>query len=245
MKSSYCNGLTSHFKEPLLPIFSQGNVDFSEQLMYTTTDPNFQQITGISPLPCSLPNLPTANGNEISHGPRTSLQAEHNTESSLDTSCASDDSDDIGVIENCEIRHEASSLYEDDQGDKNCTSIKNVEHLSDINVSAAINLPIDSLVEISQHSNVCAGIKNGDQHPSCLETPTIQLDEVSDAIDDSRTPTVQSHQVSDVVDDEITRDDVQMMDHSEPDNCEEPAVKKRRLTPMQGENDGVLTESIL
>ncbi|KAJ1416411.1 Ulp1 protease family, C-terminal catalytic domain [Sesbania bispinosa] len=229
----YCQSFDQRSSDHRLngSIFSvEEETDLSEQLMYITTDPNFQQVAGISPQTCSLPYLPRGCGKEISHRPKTSLQAEHErAELSQDSSsCASDDSDDIGVIENCPIRNEERSLDEDELREKNCTSLENLEHLSDITGSAAIKLPVDSLMEISPHSNtMCAGNKNGDQHSSCQETPTIQLHQVSDAVDDKVTP------------------DVQMIDDMEPDICEEQAAKKRRLIPLQGGSDRILTESNL
>lgn len=216
----------TNFPAPLFSslYFSQEDTDLSGHLTYITTDPNLEQVTGISPQSCSLPYLTSVCEKEISHRPETSLHAEHvKVETSLDTSSshASDDSDDLGIIENCPIRNEARpSSHEDEQGEKNCTSIQNLEHLPD--------LPVDSLVEISQHSNtMCDGNKNGDQSLSCQETPTIQLHQVSDAIDDNK----------------ATRDDddVQMIEDMEPDTCEEQAAKKRRLMPLQdGSDDGII-----
>ncbi|XP_061348620.1 probable ubiquitin-like-specific protease 2B isoform X2 [Gastrolobium bilobum] len=207
-------------------IFSiEEHTGLSERLMYTTTDPNFQQVAGITPQSCSLPYLPGGCG----HRAKISIQAEHDkAELSLDTSgCASDDLDDIWVIENCPIRNEAKSTYEDERCEKKSTSMENLEHLLDITDSSAISMPIYSLMEISQHSNTMwAGNNKGVQHSLFQQTPTIQL-----------------HQVSEAADDNVTRDSLQMIEDIGTDIFEEPVSKKRRAMALQGENDEILTES--
>jgi hypothetical protein len=97
----------------------------------------------------------------------------------------------------------------------------------DISGSAGNNLPTSSVVGISQEPN-CDGYQNGDIHSPCLETPTVTL-----------------HQVSDAVDEEAACDDGKMIDGTEPDISEEQAAKRRRVMPLEGRSEEIVTESNL
>ncbi|XP_024633749.1 probable ubiquitin-like-specific protease 2B isoform X4 [Medicago truncatula] len=97
----------------------------------------------------------------------------------------------------------------------------------DISGSAGNNLPTSSVVGIFQEPN-CDGYQNGDIHSPCLETPTVTL-----------------HQVSDAVDEEAACDDGKMIDGTEPDNSEEQAAKRRRVMPLEGRSEEIVTESNL
>lgn len=187
--------------------------------MYLATDPDFQHVAGVTPQTCSLPYLPKDCGNETCHRPEISL---HVAESS--PSSASDDSKDIGVAENCVGGNEPISLNEAEQGEKICSPTENTDHFIDISGSAGSDLPITSIMEISQDSiTKCDGDKNGDIHSSFQETPTVTL-----------------HQDSDAVDDEAPCDDGMA-----PNICEEQAAKRRRLMPLQCRSEGIVTESNL
>jgi len=91
---------------------------------------------------------------------------------------ASDNSDNIAIIECFPIINETGSSYDDQRGENNNTTMENnFEHFPEIP---------DSLMGISQWSNMmCVSHNNGDQDLYCKETPTIQLDQVSNALDDN------------------------------------------------------------
>ncbi|KAE9603835.1 putative Ulp1 peptidase [Lupinus albus] len=175
--SDYC------FNGSIFPM--EEDTDLSEQFMYLDADLNTQQVAGITPQTCSLPYLPKYCGGETFHTPEISLRAEHDmAESSLDASSgASDDSEDIGIIENCPVGNEAQSSNEVGR---------------DLNTKSDDN-------------------NNGDLHSSSQEIAAVQLDHVSDAVDDKVTS------------------DGQMIDDMAPDVCEEQAAKKRRLIPLDTE----------
>ncbi|KAI4337600.1 hypothetical protein L6164_015995 [Bauhinia variegata] len=208
----------------------EDDTENDEQFMYLTTDANFQQMTRISPQTCELPYLARSCGAEISHKLEISLQAELNKgESSLDTSSpSSDDSDEIGIIENRPIGHEAGSSQDAKDDERNCSSMENLDSITEIAGFVTSDLPIASIVECSQDPDtVHDGNENGVLDSSCEETTIVAL-----------------HQVSDVVDDKANCDDVQMTDDVATDICEEQAAKRRRLTPSACESDsmGVLPE---
>ncbi|XP_025613214.1 probable ubiquitin-like-specific protease 2B isoform X2 [Arachis hypogaea] len=147
-------------------IFSvEEDADLGEHYMYLTSDPNFQQAAAVTPQACSLPYLPRDYGDDTCHRSVTSLHTEHNmAESSLDESSGgSDDSDDIGIVENCPIGNEA------DLGQINRhPPMKNPEYLTDVPVSGGNNLPIASLTGIVQDLNTnCHGNQMGDLKVTC------------------------------------------------------------------------------
>ncbi|TKY74449.1 ubiquitin-specific protease 2B isoform X2 [Spatholobus suberectus] len=190
--------------------------------MYLPTDPNFQQVAGITPQTCSLPYLPRDCEDETCQRPQTSLQADHDVvESSLDASNgAPDDSEDVRVTKHCPVMNEPGLSNEAEQGEKTCSAMENAEHVIDISTSVVGNSQ-DSITK-------CDDNKNGDLHSSGQETPSIPLQQVSDAVDD-----------------EAACDDGQSIDGMAPDICEEQAPKRRRLMPLQCRSEGIVTESDL
>ncbi|KAF7817030.1 putative ubiquitin-like-specific protease 2B [Senna tora] len=175
-----------HLNGSVFPL--EEDTETGEQFMYLTTDANFQQEAEITPQTCELPYLPRSSGAETCHQPEITIQAEHdNAESSRDTSgCASDDSDDIGVIENFSIGNEAGSSEDNRRDEKNCSSMENLDSLTEMTVSATSNLPTSTVLECSRDSDMM--------------------------FDGNMNGVIPVHQDSDAVD-EVTRD-VQMMDES-------------------------------
>ncbi|RZC15824.1 putative ubiquitin-like-specific protease 2B isoform A [Glycine soja] len=238
-------------------IFSmEEDTDLGDQFMYLATDPNYQQVAGITPQTCSLPYLPRDCGDEKCHRPQISLLVDRDVvQPSLDASnSVLDDSEDITVCKNCLVVNEPGSSNEPEQGEKTCSAMEKAEHVIDISNSVVGN-SLDSITK-------CDDNKNGDLHSSGQETttisvqqfpdalddeeaPTIPLQQVSDAVDDEEAPTTPLKQVSDAVDDEAGCDDGQMIDSMEPDNCEEQAAKRRRLMPLRCRSGGIGTESDL
>ncbi|KAG4392207.1 hypothetical protein GLYMA_04G093800v4 [Glycine max] len=238
-------------------IFSmEEDTDLGDQFMYLATDPNYQQVAGITPQTCSLPYLPRDCGDEKCHRPQISLLVDRDVvQPSLDASnSVLDDSEDITVCKNCLVVNEPGSSNEPEQGEKTCSAMEKAEHVIDISNSVVGN-SLDSITK-------CDDNKNGDLHSSGQETttisvqqfpdalddeeaPTIPLQQVSDAVDDEEAPTTPLKQVSDAVDDEAGCDDGQMIDGMEPDNCEEQAAKRRRLMPLRCRSGGIGTESDL
>ncbi|KAK7351234.1 hypothetical protein VNO77_10531 [Canavalia gladiata] len=203
-------------------VFSmEEETDLGEQFMYLATDPNFQQVAGITPQTCSLPYLPRDCGDETCHRPQISLQAEPDVvESSLDASGgASDDSEDVRVTDNCPVGNEPGSSNEV-EGEKTYSTLENPENFIDISTSV-VGIAQDSITK-------CNGNKNGDFHSPAQETLAIPLQHVSDAVDD-----------------EAACDDGLMIDGVTPDICEEQAPKRRRVMPFQCKSEGIVTESTL
>lgn len=192
--------------------------------MYLATDPNFQQVDGVTPQ-ASLPYLPGDCGNETCHRPEISLQVAEASQSN-----ASDDSEDIGVIENCPDGNEPVSSNEAERGEKFCPPTEDTDHFIEIPGSSGSNLPISSVVGICQDSITdCDGNKNGDIDSPCQEIPKITSYGVLDAVDDKA----------------ACDDDGQMIDGLTPNICEEQAAKRRRLMPLQCTSEGIATESDL
>ncbi|KAK7282889.1 hypothetical protein RIF29_11993 [Crotalaria pallida] len=207
------------------------DTDLGEQLMYLDPDPNLQQVAGITPQTCSLPYLPKDLGDQTCHEPEISPLGEHGmAESSQDASSdASEDSEDIGIIEKCPVGNEAQSSNEAEQVEKICSPVENFKDSTDISVSDGGNLPFTSIMGIAQDLNtISKGDNNGDLHPYSQEVPTVP-----------------AHQVSDAIDDKVICDDGQMIDGMTHDGCEEQAAKRRKLTPLQCGSEGILTESNL
>lgn len=180
--------------------------------MYLTTDAKFQQLAAITPQTCELPYLSNDSGFETCRQPEITIQAERDkAESSRDASgCASDDSDDIGVIQNFPVGNEAGSSEDKKQDEYNCSSIENLDTLTEISGSAPTisNLPTSTVLGCSEDSiMMCGSNKNG---------------------------ALPVHQVSDAVD-EKDKSDVQTGNEI----CEEQAAKRRRLMPLESESDSL------
>lgn len=189
--------------------------------MYLTEDAKFQQVM---PQTCEFPYLSRGCGTETCQRPEISLLAEHDKAgSSLDTrSCASDDSDDIGIIENCPTGNVAESSEEAKQHGKHCLSVENIDSFAEIAGSAASDLPLSAVVRISHDSDTfCHSNKDEVLDPSCQETSTML------------------YQVSDAGDDKFSFDDVQMVNLATPDLCDEQAAKRRRILPLGCDSDSV------
>lgn len=193
--------------------------------MYLSTDAKFQQVTSQT---CEFPYISRDVESETCHRPEISLLAERESESSLDTS-ASDDSDDIGIIENCPTGNEAEPSDEA-KGLEKSLSMENIECFTEVAGSAASNLPLTTVARSSQDSDTMSGSNKNGVHHFCQETPTTPL-----------------HQISDAVDDKVSFDDVQTVNLETPDLCDEQAAKRRRIVPLDGESDyvGMLTQESL
>ncbi|CAJ1974014.1 unnamed protein product [Sphenostylis stenocarpa] len=230
-------------------IFSmEEDTELGEEFMYLPTDPNFQQVAGITPQTCSLPYLPRDCGEETCNRPQIPLQTDHDVvESSLDAlNGALDDSEDaIRVTKNCPSVNEPRSSNEAEQGEKTCSALENAENVIDI--STVVGNSQDSITKfVDNNGNLHS---TGQQTPAISsqvsdvrdyeETTMIPLQQVSDVAVDEQTLTIPSHQVSDAIDDGETIDGVA------PDICEEQAPKRRRLMPLECKSEDIVTESDL
>ena len=114
--------------------------------MYLATDPNYQQVAGITPQTCSLPYLPRDCGDEKCHRPQISLLVDRDVvQPSLDGSnSVLDDSEDITVCKNCLVVNEPGSSNEPEQGEKTCSAMEKAEHVIDISNSVVRN-SLDSI----------------------------------------------------------------------------------------------------
>ena len=188
--------------------------------MYLPTDPNFQQVTGITPPTCSLPYLPRDCGDETCHRPQISPLVDRDVvQPSLDTSNGVlDDSEDVTVTKSCLVLNVPGSSNEPEQGEKTCSDAVDDEETP---------IPLQQVSDAVHDEETPIPVQVSDAVNN-EETPTVSLQQVSDAVDDEEAPTTPSQ-----VSDEAGCDDGQMIDDMEPDNCEEQAAKRRRLMPLQ------------
>ncbi|PQQ14037.1 hypothetical protein Pyn_37763 [Prunus yedoensis var. nudiflora] len=116
-----------------------------------TGDSGFQQITGITSQTCGIPYTSRAYGAETSYDLGISAQEENgNIDSSPKPSnCASDHSEDLGVMENHSVGEEDLGLSQKEEMDVNNPAMENVTCLTDGLVSAPGN-PDASIIEGSQ-----------------------------------------------------------------------------------------------
>ncbi|KAL5124963.1 putative ubiquitin-like-specific protease 2B [Glycine soja] len=140
-----------------------------------------------------FPEIPDSHM-EFSQWPNTSTYASANP-------------DNIAITESFPIRNETGLSYDDQRAEYNNAAMENFfEHLPEIP---------DSLVEFSQRSNpMCVSDNNGDQGLYCQETPAMQMDQVSNALDDKFT---------------CDDDDLVIIDSMEPDHWKNQPIKKRRM----------------
>ncbi|KAG5045434.1 hypothetical protein GLYMA_06G095600v4 [Glycine max] len=216
-------------------IFSiEEDTDLGNQFMYLPTDPNFQQVTGITPPTCSLPYLPRDCGDETCHRPQISPLVDRDVvQPSLDTSNGVlDDSEDVTVTKSCLVLNVPGSSNEPEQGEKTCSAMENAEHVIDISNSVVGN-SLDSITK-------CDDNKNGDLHYTGQETLTIPVQQVSDAVDDEETP-IPLQQVSDAVHDEETPIPVQVSDAV--NNEETPTVSLQQVSDAVDDEEAPTTPS--
>ncbi|KAH1125017.1 hypothetical protein GYH30_014585 [Glycine max] len=210
------------------------DTDLGNQFMYLPTDPNFQQVTGITPPTCSLPYLPRDCGDETCHRPQISPLVDRDVvQPSLDTSNGVlDDSEDVTVTKSCLVLNVPGSSNEPVQGEKTCSAMENAEHVIDISNSVVGN-SLDSITK-------CDDNKNGDLHYTGQETLTIPVQQVSDAVDDEETP-IPLQQVSDAVHDEETPIPVQVSDAV--NNEETPTVSLQQVSDAVDDEEAPTTPS--
>ncbi|CAB4313554.1 unnamed protein product [Prunus armeniaca] len=116
-----------------------------------TGDSGFQQITGITSQTCGITYTSRTYGAETSYDLGISAQEENgNIDSSPKLSnCASDHSEDLGVMENHPVGEEDLGLSQKEEMDVNNPAMENVTCLTDGLVSAPGN-PDASIIECSQ-----------------------------------------------------------------------------------------------
>ncbi|XP_034219638.1 probable ubiquitin-like-specific protease 2B [Prunus dulcis] len=135
-----------------------------EHFAFTPTgDSGFQQITGITSQTCGIPYTSRTYGAETSYDLGISAQEENgNIDSSPKPSnCASDHSEDLGVMEDHPVGEKDLGLSQKEEMDVNNPAMENVTCLTDGLVSAPGN-PDASIIERSQdHDKVHDGNKSG------------------------------------------------------------------------------------
>ncbi|KAK7315750.1 hypothetical protein VNO77_34322 [Canavalia gladiata] len=118
-------------------VFSmEEETDLGEKFMNLATDPNFQQVAGITPQICSLPYLSKDCGDETCHKPQISLQAELDlVKSSLDKfGGALDDLEGVSVTDNCPVGNEPGSPNKVER-EKTYSALENPMNFIDISTS--------------------------------------------------------------------------------------------------------------
>ena len=128
--------------------------------MYLSTDANFQQVSGVTPQTCELPLLSRDYEYETCQKPEMSLLAElGQAPLSQDTSsCASDDSDDVGIIENCTIGNERDSEAAKEE-ERNCSSMENLDSVTEITGFATLGHEGEAYEEAKLEEN-CSSVEN-------------------------------------------------------------------------------------
>ncbi|KAK4274172.1 hypothetical protein QN277_017442 [Acacia crassicarpa] len=151
------------------------DAETSEQFMYLATDPNFQQVSGISLQTSELPYLSRGSGAETCHQQGINIQAEHGRTgpSQVASDCASDDSD-VGVIENFSVGNEEGPFAADKPDEKSYCSMGNPYGLTEITDPA--NLPASVVVESPRDSGISNSNKDGD----------LNLDQVPDVVEEQQ-----------------------------------------------------------
>lgn len=202
------------------------DIETAEEYGYLASGGNgFQQITELTPQVGSI-SFPSRDfGTEASWNPEICMQGEQDADSSEPS--ASDDSEDVGIIENGPFVEDGGHSLEGrtDQCrslsmDIGCFTEGPASVPSEILQSLAVEGP-----EEADHRNDIRDI------PFCHKSPTTSLLEDSNLIDE-RLP-----QDSNTIENrEVTGDYAQVIDENlQTDKYEQQAAKRLRLTPPEGE----------
>ncbi|XP_016748896.1 probable ubiquitin-like-specific protease 2B isoform X2 [Gossypium hirsutum] len=127
----------------------QEDVQTGQQFVYLASgETSFPQFTGITSQACEVPYSSSGFVMGSSWNPGISLIGENKVDTSHETSCTSDDDDDIGIIENNPIENSVVLIEKRDTDQEQSQSVKNVECLKKGFMPASIEVLETSITDV-------------------------------------------------------------------------------------------------
>ncbi|XP_044475243.1 probable ubiquitin-like-specific protease 2B isoform X3 [Mangifera indica] len=218
----------------------QDEVETDEDFGYLSSGGNgFQQITELTAQASTIPYPSRGCGTEVSWNQEIPMQGEQGIDSSTETSlCASDDSEDVGIIEHNPLPEDASQSLIEQTDQNRSISLENVGYLTGGLASVSS--------EVLQMSNTDASQEADKIHDYVLNVgpPSQQENLTASVLEDPNSVENTLHQDS-VIDEnrEFANDEVQVID----DDImavpyEQQPAKRPRLSTI--EREGGLTGSL-
>ncbi|KAK6245762.1 Ulp1 protease family [Theobroma cacao] len=177
----------------------QEDVQTGQQFVYIASGENsFPQFAGITPQACEVPYSSRGFVMGSSWNPGITMQGDHEVDTSLETSCASDadDDDDVGIIENNTIEDNVYPSKKQETDQQRSQLVENVEHLKIGFTPASREVLETSTSEVSEasedtdkiyHSAEDADLPSKDNLPvSMHQNPGVavnQLDQDSELVE--------------------------------------------------------------
>ncbi|XWS25380.1 hypothetical protein CRYUN_Cryun27aG0063700 [Craigia yunnanensis] len=129
----------------------QEDLQTGQQFVYLASgETGFLQFTGITTQACEVPYPSRGFVMGSSWNPGISMQGEHEVDTSLETSCASDDDDDdVGIIENKAVEDNVDPIEKQDTDQEQPQPVENVERLKKGFMPASIEVLETSIAEVS------------------------------------------------------------------------------------------------
>ncbi|KAH7524745.1 probable ubiquitin-like-specific protease 2B isoform X2 [Ziziphus jujuba] len=179
-------------------------------------DSGFHQITGIPSQTCGVPHSSSGYGAET-FNVGISLQAENgDVDSSSEPSlCASDDSEEVGIMENCPVEEDLDPNQKVNTDKHKSPPIENVQPPR--LVSASCDLDAVIVGDSQDHDLLNGGNENGGPLPSCQEIADKEVHQDSKVAENSM---VSCNNMQQMIDDGLL-----------PESHESPPAKRVRLTP--------------
>ncbi|KAJ0025204.1 hypothetical protein Pint_08478 [Pistacia integerrima] len=218
----------------------QDDVETSEDFGYLPSGENgFQQITELTTQASTIPYPSRGFGTEVSWNQEIPMQGEQDIDSSRETSlCASDDSEDVGIIEHDPLPEDASQSLIERSDQHRSISPDNIGYLNGDLESVSSKMLQTSTIE-------------GSQEPDKIQDSTLNVGPSSgqenlttSLLEDPNSVENRLHQDSEMDENrEFSSDEVQVVDDDIlAVSYEERAAKRPRLSPV--EEEGGLTESL-
>lgn len=131
----------------------------------------FHQITGITSQTCGIPHSSRGYGAETFSVGMSPLAENGDVISSEPSICASDDSEEVGIMENCPVEEDSAPNEKANTYEHKTPPMENVEPVTDGLVSASCELDAVILGNSQDHDLLDSGNKNGGLLPPCQEIP--------------------------------------------------------------------------
>ncbi|KAJ4701455.1 putative Cysteine proteinases superfamily protein [Melia azedarach] len=138
-----------------------------------SADNGFHQMTELTPQDDNVRYPSRDFGTEASWNPEICLQTEHGVKSSETSLCASDDSEDVGIIENSPLLEDAGRIEQ-----QRCSSMDNIGCFTEVSASIPSQMLQTLAVECSKEPDkMCNNNDNmeGMDIPSCQQHPTTSV----------------------------------------------------------------------
>ncbi|KAG4147431.1 hypothetical protein ERO13_D05G222200v2 [Gossypium hirsutum] len=127
----------------------QEDVQTGQQFVYLASgETSFPQFTGITSQACEVPYSSSGFVMGSSWNPGISLRGGNKVDTSHETSCTSDDGDDIGIIENNPIEDSVVLIEKRDTDQEQSESVENVECLKKGFMPASIEVLETSITDV-------------------------------------------------------------------------------------------------